>query len=731
MMDFENEPEVDSIWHTCAEDHDHDQHEGRRLSMTSAEHARHTLEVLMAQDDAPKKSAVDKLHDIALEAGCETMLKAWFQFLDTDHSGRIDYTEFDKGLKDLKFTGGPKQTHKLWQELDDDMSGAISFDEFTRPEEAELWRSFSKFVGSTFAGTKDMLRRLQKHYADSNGMEKAVDKALSEQEFCESLAAFGWSGGQEKMFFDAFSMEGENEVRCIYARGMRWVDREVKMFKLKQAAKKKAEKMAGIRVRSAHEARAALKSFKAFLKKHFGNMLRAWRKALDVDGSMTLQRSELFKAVKMLNWKGNCRALWQALDHDASGITTIEELDPQSAQLLAYFREWALQTSPSKRPSEAFEVLDRFRKKRLTHAEFLQELESHGFGRNAKQLASILDWQEKKHICARDFEFMDVWRAPAWLTTVADQAAADAFRKQLVARHGHILKAWRFAMDKDCSNSCNWHEFQEAAKLVRFHGNLAGAWLALDADCSGSISLKEVDPEAHECLTNFKTWADAEFGGVRSAFKVLDADGSGSLNFKEFKSACRMYGFTGECKSLFHNLDQMGKGSLQLHEVSFLDNWPNEDLASESEFGSLDDGASSRRRYGETGDRLLEYFTENPGPGAYAVPNGFGLSDRSPGRYCGAFTMQGRHKPKEQQKYISPAQYSPCMEPTSPRKPAWTFSKRPKSAQKAQTPRVRRPITPGPGSYDTCKGGGSPVFSVRPRRALPLHPSATPRQVFM
>ena len=32
------------------------------------------------------------------------------------------------------------------------------------------------------------------------------------------------------------------------------------------------------------------------------------------------------EAVKMLNWKGNCRALWQALDHDASGITTIEEL---------------------------------------------------------------------------------------------------------------------------------------------------------------------------------------------------------------------------------------------------------------------------------------------------------------------------------------------------------------------------------------------------------------------
>lgn len=31
---------------------------------------------------------------------------------------------------------------------------------------------------------------------------------------------------------------------------------------------------------------------------------------------------------------------------------------------------------------------------------------------------------------------------------------------------------------------------RKAAKLVRFHGNLAGVWLALDADLSGSISLK-------------------------------------------------------------------------------------------------------------------------------------------------------------------------------------------------------------------------------------------------
>jgi len=37
-------------------------------------------------------------------------------------------------------------------------------------------------------------------------------------------------------------------------------------------------------------------SRQAFMKKQFGNSFRAWRQALDLDGSMNLQRAELFKA---------------------------------------------------------------------------------------------------------------------------------------------------------------------------------------------------------------------------------------------------------------------------------------------------------------------------------------------------------------------------------------------------------------------------------------------------
>ena len=35
-------------------------------------------------------------------------------------------------------------------------------------------------------------------------------------------------------------------------------------------------------------------------------------------------------------------------------------------------------------------------------------------------------------------------------------------------------------------------------------------------------------------LSNFKSWADEEFGGVRAAFTVLDEDNSGDFNVREF-----------------------------------------------------------------------------------------------------------------------------------------------------------------------------------------------------
>ena len=64
---------------------------------------------------------------------------AWFQIfkvMDDDHSGRISYSELDRGVRDcLKLSRGDlpeERMHGLWKALDEDASGFISAGEFGR-----------------------------------------------------------------------------------------------------------------------------------------------------------------------------------------------------------------------------------------------------------------------------------------------------------------------------------------------------------------------------------------------------------------------------------------------------------------------------------------------------------------------------------------------------------------------------------------------------------------------
>lgn len=55
------------------------------------------------------------------------------------------------------------------------------------------------------------------------------------------------------------------------------------------------------------------------MQRHFGETYFAWRRVLDTDGTMNLQRPELFKVCRTLGWRGDMRLLWQALDADSAG----------------------------------------------------------------------------------------------------------------------------------------------------------------------------------------------------------------------------------------------------------------------------------------------------------------------------------------------------------------------------------------------------------------------------
>jgi len=661
-------------------------------------------------------------------------LQCWFRHFDRNHNGRIDRDEFRNGMAELGYS--TEAALQLWQDLDPDKYGEITFEVIDR-EQSQVWSSFRRWCAAHFQDPRDMILQMKRLYAQNHNIPETVEEELSLEEFEEGLYHFGWDRGYAAMLFGACDVDQEAKINV---RGLQWLQVEAKRQKAKEENRRRSFRIATNKARHEQIAHHVLADFKLFLKRSFGNTFRAWRRALDIDGTMTLQRVELFKACRQLEWKGDVRALWTALDHDGSGTTTFEELDLGSARLLAQFKEWAMLNWGSKPAAATFEALDVGKRKKISYSQFASSCESRGFMRKAKSVAGMLDWHDRKYLMADDLAFLDIWKPPEWLTAIPNKAAADTFKQFLLNRYRHMLKAWRVCLDKDNSNCVSWHEFREAARHLKCNIDIAGAWLAFDTDLSGFVSLRELCPETHDSLMHFKAWAEEEFGNVRAAFKALDKDNSGQLTFKEFRGACRNFGFQGNTPVLFSSLDIQKDNVLRIKELSFLDDWPMplEQLPEQA------DGFGLETLQGATGapdgdkeaveKHMLEYSIPGPGPGAYTLPDCFGAEDRTPGvRHGGAFSFANRPAKKERRS-VGPANYTPSLRPTTSRKPAWSFggggagAPRPNTA--GSTPERRcKPTTvstsPGPGSYNlgTTFLVGGPKFSMRPRRAFKLHPA--------
>eukprot|EP00913_Durusdinium_trenchii_P021104 g19832.t1 len=351
-------------------------------------------------------------------------------------------------------------------------------------------------------------------------------------------------------------------------------------------------------------------------------------------------QAKLYKVCRSLGWRGDVRLLWQAMDADSAGTCSLQELDLRTARQLARFRGWAEGKFGPKPAHPLWKAVDRRGKMRLGHESFLQQLKRLQVSLTELEMEEIshwLDWQEKGAVSLDDLLFLDIWKPPAYLTAISNPASADEFRRLLKEKYGHPLRGWRL-MDKDNSNTCNWL--------------LGEGW--------NVVELCFEDATANQMLVELKRWADQEFGGVRAAFRVLDKDKSGELTVKEFRIAVSMFGFTGDEITLFRCLDADGQGRLQLHEVSFLDEWDlGQDLdqvgastvpayeRSASRMSRLSGkttmstarGASSRQT-GSQEESMVEFFTEGPGPGTYTLPSTFGAPSRMPtARHGGAFSF--------------------------------------------------------------------------------------------
>jgi len=189
-----------------------------------------------------------------------------------------------------------------------------------------------------------------------------------------------------------------------------------------------------------------------------------------------------------------------------------------------------------------------------------------------------LDLYGCNFISCSDLEWLDKWNLPEWLCAEPDPRAWEDLNAMILHLYKYPLKAWRLLLDTDNSNNVSWIEFKEACELVRFKGNIGGAWRALNERLASSISMKEYHSASADLLSSFKDWAETNFGSVKLAFKAIDVNGTGKLTYQELKRACQNLKWQGNVRLLFDCLDLDGKIEnnkrfISLKEVSFLDEW--------------------------------------------------------------------------------------------------------------------------------------------------------------
>eukprot|EP00439_Symbiodinium_sp_Y106_P013210 s613_g1.t3 len=292
-------------------------------------------------------------------------------------------------------------------------------------------------------------------------------------------------------------------------------------------------------------------------------------------------------------------SLWRSLDLDGDGEVGLEALAPAAAETLAGFKQWAVAHYGSCALFWASPMLIELRKapqrqgrwrsdKKMLLSVFVAALRDAGAikrGEGSGLLGSSLDSYGCGFVCHEDFVWLDGWRPVEWLTATPNQEEWAIMKALLTRVEGHPLKAWRKRLDKDDSNAVSWVEFRSAFEELHFRGDIAGAWRYVDTDMSGCISLKEYDPVSADLLHSFKAWAERFFGSVGRAFAALDSDGSGTVSRHELRKACQKRCWAGDVDMLFNCLDvDEGSGhraTLDVCEVSFLDNW--DEGASESE----------------------------------------------------------------------------------------------------------------------------------------------------
>jgi len=287
----------------------------------------------------------------------------------------------------------------LWEVLKRDDDPNVSLEEFCTERGVALAgfrRWCQKCLGSCVAVWDHEEAVAARKKQEAKGW--ASDKKMMFSPFSRTLQALGWPEATNKEM-RSLVLTSLDLIGCgvVERRDLEWLD-----------------KWRAPEWLFAEPDPVAWDEFKGLLVAQYKHPLRAWRMCLDTDNSNRISWSEFLAASKKVRFDGNTGAAWRVLDGDASGVITMREYDPPSAELLESFKDWADTNFGSVKL--CFNTLDGDHSGSVTFPEFKRACHKLKWGGDVRMLFDCLDVDSggdavtgKRALSLDELEFMDSW----------------------------------------------------------------------------------------------------------------------------------------------------------------------------------------------------------------------------------------------------------------------------------------------------------------------------------
>jgi Ca2+-binding EF-hand superfamily protein len=101
-----------------------------------------------------------------------------------------------------------------------------------------------------------------------------------------------------------------------------------------------------------------------------------------------------------------------------------------------------------------------------------------------------------------------------------------------------------------------------------FAGDIKACFRSLDADKKGTVTLQDIDPDAHGVLNEFRTLLLEKYGSYINGWKAMDTNGNGTLELDEMDASCKIIGYSRSPGKLFkYLLDNPGCRSITMGDI--------------------------------------------------------------------------------------------------------------------------------------------------------------------